>query len=44
MFFNLAFCLLIWQDKFGRAEKTLNDIQPKFQEVLSRFQEGDHHE
>ncbi len=29
MFFNLAFCLLIWQDKFGRANIDTNNYELK---------------
>jgi len=41
MFFNLAFCLLVWQDKFGRAGKSNNGLGIRFQKIEIRRAELD---
>ena len=33
MFFNLAFCLLVWQDRFGRAKK----VNLKYDEIKQLY-------
>jgi len=41
MFFNLAFCLLVWQDKFGRALKTMTQKTFPEPKINLKFKQKD---